>query len=163
MIQKVYEIYRAICSSHAATPESRKTWIIFPKEDLKIKELERKTMRDLSICIALTYNFISLFQVVDATDKLSPALLTSLLSDCTALQVASLQCLLSLSRSVQQLRSMFQNVSLWQRILDMLQTSHSDDVLSTASSVLCNLLLDFSPCKEVSNSIFCFGHFGKGS
>eukprot|EP00794_Sanderia_malayensis_P017631 gene17631-19385_t len=88
-------------------------------------------------------------RVVDSTDKLSPALHDALLSDCPALQIASLQCLLSLSRSVQQLRSTFQDVTLWQRILDILQTSTSDDVISVASSVLCNLLLDFSPCKEL--------------
>ena len=94
------------------------------------------------------------FQVVDSTDKLNPSLISALLSDSTVLQVAALQCLLSLSRSVQQLRSTFQNQSIWQRVLDILQTSECEDLLCTASSVLCNLLLDFSPCKDVSGTHF---------
>ncbi|XP_065052467.1 armadillo repeat-containing protein 8-like [Rhopilema esculentum] len=88
-------------------------------------------------------------RVVDATDKLNPALNSALQSECNVLQTAALQCLLSLSRSVQQLRSTFKDQSIWQRILDILQTSHCEDLLSTASSVLCNLLLDFSPCKDL--------------
>jgi len=89
-------------------------------------------------------------RVVDSTDKLNSSIISALQSDSGALQVAALQCLLSLSRSVQQLRSTFQNQSIWQRVLDILQTSDCEDLLSTASSVLCNLLLDFSPCKDVS-------------
>lgn len=66
------------------------------------------------------------------------------------LQAAALQCVLSLSRSVQQLRTTFQDVKIWQPVIAALKSSASDDVISVSSSVLCNLLLDFSPCKDVS-------------
>jgi len=64
------------------------------------------------------------------------------------LQAAALQCLLSLSRSVQQLRTTFQDVKIWQPVITALKTSTSDDIISVSSSVLCNLLLEFSPCKD---------------
>jgi len=64
------------------------------------------------------------------------------------LQASALQCLLSLSRSVQQLRTTFKDVKLWEPVISALKSSTSDDIISVASSVLCNLLLDFSPCKE---------------
>lgn len=64
------------------------------------------------------------------------------------LQAASLHCLLSLSRSVQQLRTIFQDVKLWEPVISALKSSTSDDIISVASSVFCNLLLHFSPCKE---------------
>ena len=65
-----------------------------------------------------------------------------------SLQAASLHCLLSLSRSVQQLRTTFQDVKLWEPVISALKSSVSDDIISVASSVFCNLLLHFSPCKE---------------
>ncbi|XP_048454629.1 armadillo repeat-containing protein 8 isoform X1 [Rhincodon typus] len=57
------------------------------------------------------------------------------------------RCLHSLSRSVQQLRTSFQDHTVWKPLMKLLQNA-PDEVLVVASSTLCNLLLEFSPSKE---------------
>ena len=52
-----------------------------------------------------------------------------------------------MSRSVQLLRTTFQDHAVWKPLLKMLHNA-SDEVLRLASSTLCNLLLEFSPSKE---------------
>ena len=42
---------------------------------------------------------------------------------------------------------MFKDHSVWKPLMALLQGA-SDDILSVASSTLCNLLLEFSPAKE---------------
>lgn len=61
-------------------------------------------------------------------------------------QLAAVRCLHSLSRSVQQLRTTFQDHRVWQPLMQLLKGD--DDILTVASSTLCNLLLEFSPSKE---------------
>jgi len=52
-----------------------------------------------------------------------------------------------LSRSVEQLRTTFLDRQLWRRLLTLVQ--HPDeDLAATASAVLCNLALEFSPNKS---------------
>uniref|UniRef100_W5M9F4 Armadillo repeat-containing domain-containing protein n=1 Tax=Lepisosteus oculatus TaxID=7918 RepID=W5M9F4_LEPOC len=58
------------------------------------------------------------------------------------------RCLHSLSRSVQQLRTSFHDHAVWKPLMKLLQNA-PDEVLVMASSTLCNLLLEFSPSKEV--------------
>ena len=53
----------------------------------------------------------------------------------------------SMSRSVQLLRTSFQDHAVWKPLMKMLHNA-SDEVLRLASSTLCNLLLEFSPSKE---------------
>ncbi|XP_050311618.1 armadillo repeat-containing protein 8-like isoform X2 [Anthonomus grandis grandis] len=62
--------------------------------------------------------------------------------------LASVRCLHSLSRSVQQLRTTFQDHSVWKPLMTLLQDDPSPELLLAASSTLCNLLLEFSPAKE---------------
>ena len=62
-------------------------------------------------------------------------------------QLAAVRCLHSLSRSVQQLRTTFQDHSVWKPLMRLLQNA-DEDILAVASSTLCNLLLEFSPSKE---------------
>ena len=52
-----------------------------------------------------------------------------------------------MSRSVQLLRTTFQDHGVWKPLMKMLHNA-SDEVLRLASSTLCNLLLEFSPSKE---------------
>lgn len=66
----------------------------------------------------------------------------------TSVQLAAVKCLHSLSRSVQQLRTTFQDNAVWKPLMNLLQQS-SNEVLKVASSAVCNLLLEFSPSKEV--------------
>ncbi|KAG8559015.1 hypothetical protein GDO81_017216 [Engystomops pustulosus] len=63
-------------------------------------------------------------------------------------RLAAVRCLHSLSRSVQQLRTSFQDHAVWKPLMKVLQNA-PDDILVVASSTLCNLLLEFSPSKEV--------------
>jgi hypothetical protein len=41
-----------------------------------------------------------------------------------------------------------QDHSVWRPLMQLLQGSADDDILTVASSTLCNLLLEFSPSKE---------------
>lgn len=72
----------------------------------------------------------------------------------TNVKLAAVKCLHSLSRSVQQLRTSFQDTAVWKPIMKLLQDA-SDNMLTVASSALCNLLLEFSPSKEVSEVRIC--------
>ncbi|KAG5874974.1 hypothetical protein JTB14_026375 [Gonioctena quinquepunctata] len=64
------------------------------------------------------------------------------------IRLAAVRCLHSLSRSVQQLRTTFQDHSVWRPLMSLLTDSPSTELLTAASSALCNLLLEFSPAKE---------------
>lgn len=61
-------------------------------------------------------------------------------------RLAALRCLHSLSRSVSQLRTTFQDHEIWVPLRTLLNSSR-DEMINLASSVLCNLLLEFSPSK----------------
>ena len=75
-------------------------------------------------------------------------------------QLAAVKCLHSLSRSVHQLRTTFQDNAVWKPLMKLLQGA-SEEVLKVASSAVCNLLLEFSPSKEVNlkNQINLSGSF----
>lgn len=65
------------------------------------------------------------------------------------LQMAAVQTLHSLSRSVQLLRTTFQDHPVWKPLMKILGSPASScDFMVVASSTLCNLLLEFSPSKE---------------
>ncbi|CAG9864610.1 unnamed protein product [Phyllotreta striolata] len=74
------------------------------------------------------------------------------------IRLAAVRCLHSLSRSVQQLRTTFQDHSVWRPLMTLLTgkmihwtysiDNPSTELLTAASSALCNLLLEFSPAKE---------------
>lgn len=65
-----------------------------------------------------------------------------------AVRLAAVRCLHSLSRSVQQLRTTFQDFSVWRPLMSLLNDSPGTELLTVGSSTLCNLLLEFSPAKE---------------
>jgi len=58
-----------------------------------------------------------------------------------------LTCLLSLSRSVQQLRTSFAENKIYTALKSLLSTQ-SDDILILVLAILCNISLDFSPGKQ---------------
>lgn len=60
---------------------------------------------------------------------------------------AVLTCLLSLSRSVQQLRTSFAENSIYEALKSLLKTQ-SQDILILVLAILCNISLDFSPGKQ---------------
>ncbi|CAH2241439.1 jg15636 [Pararge aegeria aegeria] len=63
-------------------------------------------------------------------------------------RLAAVRCLHSLSRSVQQLRTTFQDHAVWRPLMQLLNESPGTELLTVGSSTLCNLLLEFSPAKE---------------
>ncbi|KAJ1521366.1 hypothetical protein ONE63_003042 [Megalurothrips usitatus] len=87
------------------------------------------------------------------TDNLMEHIVSGLQDPSPRVRLAAIRCLHSLSRSVQQLRTTFQRSfcskdhSVWRPLMQLLQGA-SDDILTVASSTLCNLLLEFSPSKE---------------
>lgn len=83
------------------------------------------------------------------TDNLMDHIVNGLSDPNIKIRLAALRCLHSLSRSVQQLRTTFQDHAVWIPLRNLLHNA-SDDILTVASSTLCNLLLEFSPSKQVS-------------
>ncbi|XP_041986727.1 armadillo repeat-containing protein 8-like isoform X2 [Aricia agestis] len=63
-------------------------------------------------------------------------------------RLAAVRCLHSLSRSVQQLRTTFQDHCVWRPLMALLAAAPGAELLTVGSSTLCNLLLEFSPAKE---------------
>lgn len=81
------------------------------------------------------------------TDMLMEHIINGLSDPNVKIRLAALRCLHSLSRSVQQLRTTFQDHHVWIPLKSLLNNA-TDDVLIVVSSTLCNLLLEFSPSKE---------------
>ncbi|BFZ21736.1 hypothetical protein BsWGS_24776 [Bradybaena similaris] len=60
---------------------------------------------------------------------------------------ASLRCLQSLTRSVQQIRTVLNDNAVWKPLIQMVQ-SNNLEIMVLAMTCLCNLALDFSPSKD---------------
>lgn len=65
-----------------------------------------------------------------------------------SVKVAAVRCLHSLSRSVQLLRTTFQDHKIWKPLISLIHDKPSPELMTVVSSTICNLLLDFSPAKE---------------
>ena len=89
------------------------------------------------------------------TEFLMDELMSALDDSDMKVRLAALQCLHSLSRSVSQLRTTFQDHAVWVPLRNLLQNPR-DEVLNLASSCLCNLLLEFSPSKQVFVFIYIY-------
>lgn len=68
--------------------------------------------------------------------------------ESSEVRLASVRCLHSLSRSVHQLRTTFQDHSVWKPLMALLSGQPSNEMLTVVTSTICNLLLEFSPAKE---------------
>lgn len=90
---------------------------------------------------------IAAWQIIE-TDSLMEHVVSSLSDTNARVRLSAVRCLHSLSRSVQQLRTTFQDHAVWRPLMRLLHNA-PDDILLVASSTLCNLLLEFSPSKEV--------------
>ncbi|GAB5576809.1 armadillo repeat-containing protein 8 isoform X2 [Prionailurus iriomotensis] len=123
------------------------------------------------------------------TENMMDRIVTGLSESSVKVRLAAVRCLHSLSRSVQQLRTSFQDHAVWKPLMKHLPSwqwgcsfsckrgarvlviirapvlqNAPDEILVVASSMLCNLLLEFSPSKEVVLTVvlkdgFC-GMFG---
>ncbi|XP_015908463.1 armadillo repeat-containing protein 8 isoform X2 [Parasteatoda tepidariorum] len=85
-------------------------------------------------------------KIID-TENLMENVVSAFTDPNQRVRLAAVRCLHSLSRSVQQLRTTFQDHAVWRPLMKLFQTGN-DDILTVASSTLCNLLLEFSPSKE---------------
>lgn len=65
-----------------------------------------------------------------------------------SVRVAGVRCLHSLSRSVQLLRTTFQDHKIWKPLMSLIHDKPSLELMIVVSSTICNLLLEFSPAKE---------------
>lgn len=74
--------------------------------------------------------------------------LKGLKDECPEVRLAAVRCLHSLSRSVQLLRTTFQDHSVWRPLMDLIAGKPSSELLTVVTSTICNLLLEFSPSKE---------------
>nr|Q9DBR3.2 RecName: Full=Armadillo repeat-containing protein 8 [Mus musculus]BAB23569.2 unnamed protein product [Mus musculus] len=81
------------------------------------------------------------------TETMMDRIVTGSSESSVKVRLAAVRCLHSLSRSVQQLRTSFQDHAVWKPLMKVLQNA-PDEILVVASSMLCNLLLEFSPSKE---------------
>uniref|UniRef100_A0A0B7A368 Armadillo repeat-containing protein 8 n=1 Tax=Arion vulgaris TaxID=1028688 RepID=A0A0B7A368_9EUPU len=74
-------------------------------------------------------------------------ILTSMNSTNQGEVAASLRCLQSLTRSVQQIRTVLNDKAVWKPLIQMLH-SNNREVMVLAMTCLCNLALEFSPSKD---------------
>ena len=126
------------------------------------RDMERAAFR---VYASLGANDEEIRKRIIETDHLLPNLVSALEDPNPKLQMAAIGCLHSLSRSVQLLRTTFQDHPVWKPLMKILVNSASVsntsaasvEPLIVASSTLCNLLLEFSPSKE---QIMEFGAIG---
>ncbi|XP_039437375.1 armadillo repeat-containing protein 8-like isoform X1 [Culex pipiens pallens] len=81
-------------------------------------------------------------------EGLMEEVLNGLKDTCPEVRLSAVRCLHSLSRSVQLLRTTFQDHSVWRPLMDLLVGEPSLELLTVVTSTICNLLLEFSPAKE---------------
>jgi len=70
------------------------------------------------------------------------------LKETGSVKVAAVRCLHSLSRSVQLLRTTFQDHKIWKPLMNLIHDNPTSELMTVVSSTICNLLLEFSPAKE---------------
>ena len=111
-------------------------------------ELNQEMRRSAFLALAaLASNLESIRKKIFNTCSVMQHLVKSLTESDTKTLKSVLTCLLSLSRSVQQLRTSFAENSVYSALKNLLGTS-SNDVLILVLAILCNISLDFSPGKQ---------------
>ncbi|KAH9489564.1 Armadillo repeat-containing protein 8 [Bulinus truncatus] len=88
------------------------------------------------------------FTLVIKREGLVDQIMTCMLSPNQAEVAASLRCLQSLTRSVHQIRTVLHDNAVWKPLLGMLQSTNHE-IMVLAMTCLCNLVLEFSPSKEL--------------
>ncbi|KAI6645755.1 Armadillo repeat-containing protein 8-like [Oopsacas minuta] len=87
--------------------------------------------------------------VTDKKGYVMEQLVRGLVYENQSIKLSSLKCLLSLSRSVRQLRTSFVDYPVWRHVLKTADSStQSMDVVIASYALLVNLVLEFSPVKE---------------
>lgn len=128
------------------------------------EEIRKKVVDSKEVIILLIVFIYCAVQIIE-TETVMRHIVQGLSDPVAKVQLAAVRCMHSLSRSVQSLRTTFQDYSVWQplmkvilkifykiivnvnRFLKLIKNA-SDELMKVASSTLCNLLLEFSPSKE---------------
>lgn len=125
-----------------------------PVSNLAVRKLEQemKTAQEMKQAAfkafaSLGANDEEIRKKIIETESLMENIVMGLSDPNLRVRLAAVRCLHSLSRSVQQLRTTFQDHAVWRPLMKLLRNA-PDDILTVASSTLCNLLLEFSPSKE---------------
>ncbi|KAF8771350.1 Armadillo repeat-containing protein 8 [Argiope bruennichi] len=124
---------------------SKRDTILRVVEEVKIaQEMKQAAFKAFS---SLAANDEDIRRKIIDTDALMESIVGSFTDPNLKVRLSAVRCLHSLSRSVQQLRTTFQDHAVWRPLMKLIQNAN-DEVLTVASSTLCNLLLEFSPSKE---------------
>jgi len=112
------------------------------------QELNQEMKRAAFLALAsLASNLEPIRKKIFNTKPVKEHLVGSLEDKDTKTLKSVLTCLLSLSRSVQQLRTSFADSKVYDALKGLLNTK-SNDVLILVLAILCNISLDFSPGKH---------------
>lgn len=130
---------------HSAGPVST---LALRKLEHEMKTAQEMKQAAFKAFASLGANDEEIRKKVIETDSLMEHIVMGLSDSNLRVRLAAVRCLHSLSRSVHQLRTTFQDHAVWRPLMKLLHNS-PDDMTVLASSTLCNLLLEFSPSKEV--------------
>lgn len=118
-------------------------------------DLENNMKRASFLALAsLAANLESIRKKISNTSPIVQQLIKSLIESHPGRIKAVLKCILSLSRSVKQLRTSFAENSIYNSLRGLLYSSfddtstHSKDILILVIAILCNITLNFSPGKQ---------------
>ncbi|XP_058043721.1 armadillo repeat-containing protein 8 isoform X5 [Ahaetulla prasina] len=117
------------------------------KLDHDLKHAHELRQAAFKLYAALGANDEDIRKKIIETENMMDRIVNGLSESSIKVRLAAVRCLHSLSRSVQQLRTSFQDHAVWKPLMKVLQNA-PDEILVVASSTLCNLLLEFSPSKE---------------
>nr|XP_028586632.1 armadillo repeat-containing protein 8 isoform X4 [Podarcis muralis] len=115
--------------------------------DHDLKHAHELRQAAFKLYAALGANDEDIRKKIIETENMMDRIVNGLSESSIKVRLAAVRCLHSLSRSVQQLRTSFQDHAVWKPLMKVLQNA-PDEILVVASSTLCNLLLEFSPSKE---------------
>merc|ERR1719449_564975 len=105
------------------------------------KEMKRAAFR---VFASLGANDEDIRKKIIDTEPLMDCVVTALDDSDASVQMAAIRCLHSLSRSVQLLRTTFQDHTVWQPLMKIMSEEGAKlESLVVASSTLCNLILEF--------------------
>ncbi|XP_075573222.1 armadillo repeat-containing protein 8 isoform X7 [Pelecanus crispus] len=120
---------------------------IILKLDHDLKHAHELRQAAFKLYASLGANDEDIRKKIIETENMMDRIVNGLSESSIKVRLAAVRCLHSLSRSVQQLRTSFQDHAVWKPLMKVLQNA-PNEILVVASSTLCNLLLEFSPSKE---------------
>lgn len=126
---------------------TNKTSIVLEEDTGSKNELRQAAFK---VFASLGANDETIRKRIIETENLMNEIMSGLEEANLKVKLAALRCLHSLSRSVQQLRTLFQDHAFWLPLRNLLQ-SQIYEIIMLSSAILCNLLLEFSPNKQVKH------------